>query len=56
MQEIDEQFREWELTGDEWRETGDRGVVLGRDAPDGAHDRVAEAERLERIQHFAVLV
>jgi hypothetical protein len=24
MQEIDEQFRKWELAGDEWRETGDR--------------------------------
>jgi hypothetical protein len=30
MQEIDDQFRAWELAGDEWRETGDRVVVLGR--------------------------
>jgi ketosteroid isomerase-like protein len=30
MQEIDEQFQEWELVGDEWRDTGDRVVALGR--------------------------
>ena len=30
MQEIDEQFREWELVGDEWRDAGDLVVVLGR--------------------------
>jgi ketosteroid isomerase-like protein len=30
MQEVDEQFREWELVGDEWRDTGDQVVVLGR--------------------------
>jgi ketosteroid isomerase-like protein len=30
MQEIDQQFRDWKLVGDEWRESGDRVVVLGR--------------------------
>jgi ketosteroid isomerase-like protein len=30
MEEIDEQFREWELVGNEWRDIGDRVVVLGQ--------------------------
>jgi ketosteroid isomerase-like protein len=30
MQEVDEQFREWELVADEWRDVGDQVVVLGR--------------------------
>jgi ketosteroid isomerase-like protein len=30
MQEIDEQFREWELVGDEWRDIGDLVLVLGQ--------------------------
>ncbi len=30
MEEIDEQFRDWELVGDEWREVGDLVVVLGQ--------------------------
>ena len=30
MEEIDQQFREWELVGDEWRDIGDRVVVLGQ--------------------------
>ena len=30
MQEVDEQFRDWELVGDEWRDAGDHVVVLGR--------------------------
>jgi ketosteroid isomerase-like protein len=30
MQEIDEQFREWTLVGDEWRDIGDRVVVFGQ--------------------------
>jgi ketosteroid isomerase-like protein len=30
MQEIDQQFQEWELVGDEWRGVGDRVVVLGQ--------------------------
>jgi ketosteroid isomerase-like protein len=30
MQEIDQQFRAWELVGDEWRDIGDLVVVLGQ--------------------------
>ncbi len=30
MQEVDEQFGEWQLVADEWRDAGDRVVVLGR--------------------------
>jgi hypothetical protein len=30
MHEIDEQFQEWEVVGDEWRVSGDRVAVLGR--------------------------
>jgi ketosteroid isomerase-like protein len=30
FEEIDEQFQEWEVIGDEWREEGDLVVVLGR--------------------------
>ena len=30
MEEIDEQFQEWELLTDEWRDAGDRVVVIGR--------------------------
>jgi ketosteroid isomerase-like protein len=30
FQEIDEQFQEWELVGEDWRDAGDRVVVLGQ--------------------------
>ena len=64
MQEIDEQFREWELAGDEWRETGDRVVVLGRVrlrgkesgvAVDQPHGWVFEFKdgKVFRFRHFA---
>jgi ketosteroid isomerase-like protein len=41
MQEIDEQFREWELFGEEWRETANRVVVLGRVRMRGKESGVA---------------
>ncbi len=64
MQEIDEQFREWELAGDEWRETGDRVVVLGRVrlrgkgsgvAVDQPHGWVFDFKdgKVSRLRHFA---
>ena len=64
MQEIDEQFREWELTGEEWHEIGDRVVVLGQlrlrgkesgVAVDQPHGWVVEFKdgKVFRFRHFA---
>jgi len=64
MQEIDEQFRNWELAGDEWRETGDRVVVLGRVRLRGRESGVAVDQphgwlfefkdgKVFRFRHFA---
>ncbi len=64
MLEVDEQFREWVLVGDEWRDTGNRVVVLGRVrlrgkesgvGVDQPHGWLVEFKdgKVFRFQHFA---
>ena len=64
MQEVDEQFGEWQLVAEEWRDAGDRVVVLGRlrlrgkesgvevDQPHGWLVEFQDA-MVFRFQHFA---
>ena len=63
FQEIDEQFQEWEIVGDEWRDAGERVVVLGQVRLRGRESGVAFSQptgwlfelkggRLFRVRNF----
>jgi ketosteroid isomerase-like protein len=46
MNEIDEQFEEWQLVADDWRDAGDTVVILGRIHLRGQGSGIELEERL----------